>query len=70
MYAADAFDQGRLAGTIVAQQCQHFAAPGFQADIVEGQHRPEALAGIADAEDDVVVHCSLAARRVRTRPSR
>ena len=49
--AADALDQRRLAGAVVAEQGQHLAAIGLEADILQRMHRAEALLRVADGEN-------------------
>ena len=49
--AADAFDQRRLAGAVVSEQGEHFAAIGLEADVLERVHRAEALLRVADREN-------------------
>ena len=51
MNAGDALHQRRLAGAVVAQQRQHLAAVGLQADAFQRMHRAEALLRVANGED-------------------
>ena len=51
MDAADAFDERRLARAIVAEQGQHLAAIGVQADALERMHRAETLLRVAHREN-------------------
>src|SRR5262249_26875511 len=40
----------RLAGAVVAEQAEHLAAPHRQRHVVERDHRPEELAGVAQLD--------------------
>src|SRR5690606_4570149 len=72
MHAADAFDQGRLAGTIVTKQRENFATMCSEAHALEGMHGAEALLGIADDENRISGshQFCLPAWAARTRASR
>ena len=50
MRAADALDQRRLAGAVVAEQREHLAAPNVEVDAVERGDGAEALRRAADRE--------------------
>jgi hypothetical protein len=47
---ADAFHQRRFAGAIIAQQSQHLAAKGIDADIFQCMDGAEVLLRMADRE--------------------
>ena len=51
MDAADAFDQRRLPGAVVAEQGEHLAAIGVEADALQRMDRAEALLRMADGEN-------------------
>src|SRR5690606_5415214 len=69
--AADAFDEGRFAGAVVAEQGQNLAAIGLEADALDGVHGAEALLRVADGKNGRGCgHCCLPAWRTRTRDSR
>jgi hypothetical protein len=70
--AADALDQGRLAGAVVAEKGKHLAAIGVEADALESMDRPEAFLRMADGQRGLGghAHCILPACSTRTRASR
>ena len=70
VHPADALDQRRLAGAVVAEKRQHLAAVGFEAHVLQRMHGAEVLLGVADGEDGDRAHCALTACSTRARASR
>ena len=50
VHAADALDERRLAGAVVAEQGQDLSAVDVQVDVVEGEHGAESLGRAGDGE--------------------
>ena len=49
--AGHALDERRLAGTVVADECHHLAAPHLEVDVGQRLHRPEGLRNVPELED-------------------
>jgi hypothetical protein len=70
VHSADAFDERRLAGAVVAEQSEHLAAPGVQVDAVQRDDRTEPLGGASHAERERARRAhERAACRIRSRSS-
>src|SRR5206468_5382927 len=62
--AADALDEGRLAGTVVTEQGEYLTGADLEVDAVEGDHGAEGLGGTTNTQDEFRVTGGLGLRRV------
>ena len=64
MDAADALDEGRLAGTVVTEQGEYLTGADLEVDAVEGDHGAEGLGGTTNTQDGFRVNGGLGLRGV------
>src|SRR3954452_20512611 len=66
MHAADALDEGRLAGTVVAEQGEDLTGADLEIDAVEGDHGAEGLGRTTNTQHELGVNGRLGLRGVHS----